>query len=108
MDFGSVGSLQVYGRDMGSYYQNVSVLAGRTPVNDAEVSVNGATLTHPAGYSEDGYYQGTLRAEAPRGATLVLEVKRGDATVKATGVVPEHPLLTSPTEGDRKSVTISR
>ena len=100
LDFGSVPALQVYGRDMGSFYQNVSVRVGAALVNDADVKVNGVALTYRDS-GQDGYYYGTLSAQVPVGGKLVLEVKRGDATVTANGIVPEPPMLTSPPDGAR-------
>ena len=41
-------ALQVYGRDMGSLYQNLSVVQQGVRVNDAVVKVNGQTGTSPS------------------------------------------------------------
>jgi hypothetical protein len=55
LNFSGRPSLQVYGRDMGPYWQNVSILQGGVRVNDATVRVNGQLMTHPDGWYEDGY-----------------------------------------------------
>ncbi len=86
-------ALQVYGRDMGSLYQNVSVVQQGVRVNDAVVKVNGVTIPHPAGWYEDGDYIGQLAAILSTGAQIVLQVTRGEKTVTAAGKVPEHPIV---------------
>ena len=97
-DFSCHPLLEVWGRDMSPSYQNVNVVQGGTPVNDAEVKVNGQPLTHPPGYYEDGYYQAQVNSVGT-GGTLVLEVTRAGATMSAAGVVPEAPVLTGPANG---------
>ena len=93
-------ALQVYGRDMGSLYENVSVVQQGVRVNDAVVKVNGVTIPHPAGWYEDGDYIGQLGSSGiSTGGQLVLEVSRGTKAVRAVGKVPETPFLTAPSEG---------
>jgi len=98
VDFGSVALLQVYGRDMGSLYENVSIRMGGAFVGDAEVKVNGNTLAYRSS-AQDGYYYGTLPGQVPAAGSLVLQVRKGDATVTGNGIVPEAPGLTSPADG---------
>ncbi len=92
-------SLQVYGQDMGPYWQNVSIIQGGVRVNDAIVNVNGQLMTHPDGWYEDGFYSGHLTSIVPTGGTIVLEVTRGTSTVTAIGRAPEPPILTAPSDG---------
>jgi hypothetical protein len=99
LNFNGRPSLQVYGRDMGPYWQNVSILQGGVRVNDATVRVNGQLMTHPDGWYEDGYYNGHLTSPVSTGGTIVLEVTRGTSTVTAIGTVPEPPFLTAPSDG---------
>lgn len=99
LNFSARPSLQVYGRDMGPYWQNVSILQGGVSVNDAMVRVNGQLMTHPDGGYEDGYYSGHLTNPVSTGGTIVLEVTRATSTVTAIGTVPEPPFLTAPSDG---------
>ena len=92
-------ALQVYGRDMGSLYQNLSVVQQGVRINDAVVKVNGVTIPHPPGWYEDGDYIGQLEAILSTGAQIALQVTRGAKTVTATGKVPEAPILTAPSDG---------
>jgi carboxypeptidase family protein len=92
-------ALQVWGRDMGSLYQNVSVVQQGVRVNDAAVNVNGVTIPHPPTWYEAGDYIGQLAAPVPTGGQIVMEVTRGGKMVTAVGKVPEAPLLTGPPDG---------
>ena len=92
-------ALQVYGRDMGSLYQNLSVVQQGVRINDAVVKVNGVTIPHPPGWYEDGDYIGQLEAILSTGAQIALQVTRGAKTVTANGKIPEAPILTAPSDG---------
>ncbi len=89
--------LQVYGRDMGAAWANVSVLSGGREVDDARVEVNGERLG-PCG-DEPGCYTGSLTAPVPAGGELVLVVARGKAIVTGVGTVPDAPVLGAPADG---------
>ena len=91
--------LEVQGRDLGAYYQNLSVVRAGLGVNDATVTVNGEVMTHPSGYYEDGYYGGRLASVLGAGEPIVLEVRRGARTVTAIGSIPEAPTMTAPSSG---------
>jgi hypothetical protein len=92
-------ALQVWGQDMGAYYQNVSVVQQGARVNDAAVKVNGVTIPHPPTWYRAGDYIGQLAAPLPTGGQIVLEVTRAGKTVTAVGKVPEAPFLTGPSDG---------
>ena len=81
--------------DMGPLHHNIGVSQDGRDIADAVVTVNGIAIPR----SIVGFYQGQVPEAVPAGSPLVLEVSAGGVTVKATGNLPEAPVLTGPATG---------
>lgn len=93
--------LQVLGGDMGERWQHVRVTAGDDVVEDAVLTLNGQAVPYDGDF---GTYSTELSVQA--GGELRLEVSRDGALFGvATGLVPEPPTVTAPSNGDSFTAT---
>lgn len=99
--FADMGS----GPEMGSWFANVFVTdaEGRLPPNTM-VTLNGVEMPLVCPFD---CIHGGLFPDVPAGSSLNLEVRVGGVTVKATGTVPEKPVLTGPAGGTAFTLTDS-
>jgi hypothetical protein len=91
-----VVGIRVVADSLGPRTQSLLVTRQGQPVRDAVVTVNGTAIPHAG----DGRYRGELPVEVAPGGTLDLAVSAGGASATGTGVVPDVPFVTSPTDGD--------
>jgi hypothetical protein len=96
VDFVARPVLQVYGCDMGADVANVAVNHGGARVEDAVVRADGTLIP----FSDlTQRFSGYLERVLQPGEALSLEVTSGGATVRGSGVIPDVPVLTAPSDG---------
>lgn len=97
-----VGPLSIHA-DMGPLSHHIAVAQNGRDANDAVVTVNGIAMPR----TNSGGYSGQLPEPVSAGSPLVLEVISDGATARATGTVPEAPVLTAPATGTVFALTDS-